>query len=115
MDLTYRLYDYGRPRELHLDEAVAVARPEPFTRSETPRPLGAGRTALCAGEKLRLERFRGPGEYALPEAAWLAPLAGTAAVDGEDMKAGSVWMTDAAAKLELGHGADVVAAFAEPA
>jgi len=24
-DVTYRLYDYGRPRELHLDKAVAVA------------------------------------------------------------------------------------------
>ena len=24
-DVTYRLYDYGRPRELHLDDAVAVA------------------------------------------------------------------------------------------
>jgi mannose-6-phosphate isomerase len=29
-DLTYRLYDYGRPRELHLDDGVAVSRPEPF-------------------------------------------------------------------------------------
>ena len=26
IDLTYRLYDYGRPRELHLDEGLAVAR-----------------------------------------------------------------------------------------
>lgn len=25
MDVTYRLYDYGRPRELHLDDGVAVA------------------------------------------------------------------------------------------
>ncbi|MFL6777452.1 MAG: class I mannose-6-phosphate isomerase [Sphingomicrobium sp.] len=29
VDLTYRLFDYGRPRELHLDEAEAVIRPEP--------------------------------------------------------------------------------------
>ena len=30
-DITYRLYDYGRPRELHLDKAIAVAdlRPHP--------------------------------------------------------------------------------------
>jgi mannose-6-phosphate isomerase len=27
VDLTYRLYDYGRPRELHLDEAADVVRP----------------------------------------------------------------------------------------
>ena len=29
-DVTYRLYDYGRPRELHLDEGIAVARAEPY-------------------------------------------------------------------------------------
>lgn len=29
-DVTYRLYDYGRPRELHLDDGVDVSRPEPF-------------------------------------------------------------------------------------
>ena len=29
VDLTYRLYDYGRPRELHLDEAADVVRPKP--------------------------------------------------------------------------------------
>lgn len=29
-DITYRLYDYGRPRELHLDKGIAVARGEVF-------------------------------------------------------------------------------------
>lgn len=29
IDLTYRLYDYGRPRELHLAEGLAVARGRP--------------------------------------------------------------------------------------
>ena len=29
-DVTYRLYDYGRPRELHLDDGVAVASPRPY-------------------------------------------------------------------------------------
>ncbi len=27
-DITYRLYDYGRPRELHLDQGIVVARGE---------------------------------------------------------------------------------------
>src|SRR3546814_15446680 len=27
VDCTYRLYDYGRPRELHLDEGLKVANP----------------------------------------------------------------------------------------
>jgi len=34
-DITYRLYDYGRPRELHLDKALQVA----FTGATDPRPL----------------------------------------------------------------------------
>ena len=29
-DVTYRLYDYGRPRELHLDDAVTVALRTPY-------------------------------------------------------------------------------------
>lgn len=29
-DVTYRVYDYGRPRELHLDDGVAVARAERY-------------------------------------------------------------------------------------
>lgn len=29
-DITYRLYDYGRPRELHLDAAMQVAHAEPY-------------------------------------------------------------------------------------
>lgn len=32
-DITYRLYDYGRPRELHLDDGAAVARAEPYDES----------------------------------------------------------------------------------
>lgn len=34
-DTTYRLYDYGRPRELHLDKAVQVA----FTEASSPTSL----------------------------------------------------------------------------
>src|SRR3712207_3607652 len=33
-DVTYRLYDYGRPRELNLDDGVAVALTGPY---EDPR------------------------------------------------------------------------------
>src|SRR5206468_6535686 len=32
-DVTYRLYDYGRPRELHLDQAISVARSAPYPAS----------------------------------------------------------------------------------
>jgi mannose-6-phosphate isomerase len=36
-DVTYRLHDYGRPRELHLEKGLAVARTEPYDgRREYP-------------------------------------------------------------------------------
>jgi mannose-6-phosphate isomerase len=34
-DITYRLYDYGRPRELHLDKAVQVS----FTEASSPKSV----------------------------------------------------------------------------
>lgn len=30
VDVTYRLYDYGRPRELHLDDGIAACKAEPY-------------------------------------------------------------------------------------
>jgi mannose-6-phosphate isomerase len=112
VDLTYRLYDYGRPRELHLDKAVAAARPEPFRGEQEPHMLGDGRTLLCAGDGLRLEHCSGPGRFELKGAAWIVPLRGSAALDGEAIEPGSVWMTDAAAALALGEEAEALVAFA---
>ena len=36
-DITYRLYDYGRPRELHLDDGVAAADARPYTDARATR------------------------------------------------------------------------------
>ena len=35
-DVTYRLYDYGRPRELHLDQALAVSHRGPHPARQNP-------------------------------------------------------------------------------
>ena len=59
-DITYRIHDFGRGRELHLDKALAVAKVEP---APTPRPVvepvsfaGVG-TQLCATPDFRVRRF----------------------------------------------------------
>src|SRR3546814_12109156 len=36
VDVTYRLYDYGRPRELHLEDGMVASKAEPY-RSEESR------------------------------------------------------------------------------
>jgi len=41
-DVTYRLYDYGRPRELHLDHSLAVANLEAFDARTVDLPVKCG-------------------------------------------------------------------------
>jgi mannose-6-phosphate isomerase len=115
VDLTYRLYDYGRPRELHLDEGVAVSNPVPYVASYVPREIAPGRMILAEGSKLVLERWSAGGEGALDAAAdrpvWLIPLVGEGAVDGAALRAGEVWLADGPATLAFQPGGDMLVAY----
>ena len=79
VDLTYRLYDYGSDRELHLDDGLAVADPNPITPQPIIGEVSEGRTILCEGPKFVLERWAGGDrDIVLPEGVtgWLTPLKG---------------------------------------
>jgi mannose-6-phosphate isomerase len=57
-DITYRLYDYGRPRELHLEQGIAVARGmphDPHLRRHVPE----GDVSLVDGPYFRLDQIEG--------------------------------------------------------
>lgn len=112
-DTTYRLYDYGRPRELHLDEGVAVAR-----LGEHPAELrrglpAAGAQVLCEGPPFRLERIDGA-----PDADCLGrfgerpvlviPVDGHAAIAGEAVAAGQCALAPSLAQVS-GEGSLLVA------
>jgi mannose-6-phosphate isomerase len=56
-DATFRLFDYGRRRELHEDRAVAVSNAGPVQTQSGPRFLTAARTALIASRHFVLERI----------------------------------------------------------
>lgn len=56
-DATFRLFDYGRKRELHEDSAVAVSDAGPIQAQAGPRRLTAVRTALVASPHFVLERI----------------------------------------------------------
>jgi len=56
-DTTFRLFDYGRQRELHEDDAVAVSDAGPVQAQAGPRRLTAARTALVASPHFVLERI----------------------------------------------------------
>jgi len=56
-DITYRLYDYGRPRELHLDQGIAVAQGTPYDMQRLHRRIDAGASAMLVdGPYFRLEQ-----------------------------------------------------------
>ncbi len=59
-DVTYRLYDYGRPRELHLDEAIAVAEGKAHPQRLRMHLPDSGNVTLVEGPHFRLDRFDGP-------------------------------------------------------
>jgi mannose-6-phosphate isomerase len=53
-DVTYRLYDYGRPRELHLDDGVAVAAARRFDEALIQHLWGTEQRTLVDGPHFTL-------------------------------------------------------------
>jgi mannose-6-phosphate isomerase len=56
-DATFRLFDYGRQRELHEDKAVAVSDAGPVQIQSGPRRLSTERMLLTASPYFVLERI----------------------------------------------------------
>jgi mannose-6-phosphate isomerase len=55
-DITYRLYDYGRPRELHVDAGLAVSKSNTRAGLIAPEPH-AGFTRLVTSDYFLVDRF----------------------------------------------------------
>lgn len=91
-DTTFRLYDYGRPRELHLERALAVADGSPYPPKHRSSVAERG-TALVDGAYFRLDRIEGAPDAATlasyPGALLVLPLSGEVrAENGETAAAG---------------------------
>lgn len=92
-DITYRLYDYGRPRELHLDESIAVAKGVRYSETLHRKVADQVPQMLVDGPVFRLdqvvglpacavaERYRGP--------VLVIPRSDNATIAGEAIKPGS--------------------------
>ncbi len=115
VDLTYRLYDYGRPRELHLDAGLAVSDPVPFVDPPIVGEIAPGRAILCEGGKFVLERWswNDARTIALPAEipGWLVPVSGGGRIDGVPFAAGECWMVDGTIELAPDPGSDVLFAY----
>jgi len=106
-DITYRLYDYGRPRELHLDEALAVAKLEPYDTKFRKRIAPAGSQLLVEGPHFELHYINvSAGEEALKaggQPALILPLEGSVSVGGEAVQPGQCALLDGE-ELNFGGG-----------
>ncbi|HVF95259.1 MAG TPA: class I mannose-6-phosphate isomerase [Sphingomonas sp.] len=113
-ETTYRLYDYGSERELHLKDGVDVATLDPYRAITSPGPVDDRRTILVEGPKFVLERWSGGTHaVALPEGrtAWLVPIAGSGEVAGVPFAAGECVTVTGTETVTTSADADVLCAY----
>jgi len=90
-DVTYRLYDYGRGRELHLDHALAVSHLEPYDpRAEATEGL----LVACDYFTTSLIRVRGRSELPGRAGQFVVVIGGKGHVAGESARAGDAWFAE---------------------
>ncbi|WP_260705045.1 type I phosphomannose isomerase catalytic subunit [Edaphobacter flagellatus] len=98
-DVTYRLYDYGRPRELHLEQGLKVIRPKTEAGKVAPRQMD-GFTRLIEKKYFTVDRFDLGEMEERP-----ITLAGPACLVGIK---GNVWVITPGEEIELEPGKAVV-------
>ncbi len=92
-DLTYRMYDYGRPRELHIEKSLEATRLETRAGKVAPKQL-ADRTVLVDADYFCVERIRVEGSRSsaslrgagAPELAYLFAAEGRGRIAGPDFE-----------------------------
>lgn len=109
VDCTYRLYDYGRPRELHLEAGLAVSETAPRPDPRDGRVAANDNRLLVDGPHFRLLHLSGPDAAALlPQHRGdftFTPLSQGCSIAGEEVKLGECVATDRAGDITLVAGA----------
>jgi mannose-6-phosphate isomerase len=98
-DVTYRLYDYGRPRELHLDEGMAVSQPEPYPEVLAQHLSGDEERTIVDGPQFILVQTR--QDMLQDRRRWVMPLDGTARSGSDIAAAGEVLLVEPEESVEF--------------
>src|ERR1019366_2283015 len=106
-DATFRLFDYGRTRELHEDSAVAVSDAGPLQTQAGARRLTAVRTALVASPHFVLERIDLPANSSwvlnAERETWILVIEGRATIGSIGASVGDAVFAEAdRAEIEVG-------------
>jgi mannose-6-phosphate isomerase len=98
-DITYRLYDYGRPRELHLEHGVKVSDLGPHHYRVEPLTLAPGREEIVACDYFRIEKLTIADSFSIrggaPYYMLLTCLKGSGQIAGETYNPGASWLVPA--------------------
>jgi len=109
VDCTYRLYDYGRPRELHLEAGLAVSETAPRPDPRDGRVAANDNRLLVDGPHFRLLHLSGSdAAELLPQHGadfTFTPLSPGCSISGEEVKLGECVATDRADGIALAPGA----------
>jgi mannose-6-phosphate isomerase len=97
--LTYRLYDYGRPRELHLDESVAVSRREPYPGRLATHVDECENRALVDGPQFTLVHAH--SDCLEDRTRWVLPLSGSISCGGERAGSGECLLAAAGEPVQV--------------
>jgi mannose-6-phosphate isomerase len=108
-DATFRLFDYGRKRELHVDHAVAAATPGPAKRQTAPVHFSDARSLLVVDPHFVLERLDlkagSNWNFGAERETWFFVLSGSARIGslGVSMASG-VFIEGEAVRIDVGPG-----------
>jgi mannose-6-phosphate isomerase len=109
-DTTYRLYDYGRPRELHLDDGVDVADGGSYPDECASHVKDGEQRVLVNGPHFTL-LYAGDGraDALANRERWVIPISGTFTCDGEQAGPGECLLIEPGVQVS-GDGSFLLAA-----
>lgn len=114
-DVTYRLFDYGRPRELHLEDGMAVSRLEPYGLACIEAPLGSDLRLIAdtdAPFTLDLVHWQDDRSMTVPDGhqMWFTPIAGSGTVNDVAWKQGDCLLLSGDCAITLDGPASILLA-----
>jgi mannose-6-phosphate isomerase len=107
-DVTYRLYDYGRPRELHLDDALAVSNRVSYPQNLSSQFGENVDAILVDGPLFNVIRSSQTGKMlsaVSDRRRWVMPLKGCVRAHGDIASAAECILVDAGVDLDLSDDA----------
>ena len=100
VDVTYRVYDYDRPRELHLEDAVEVAKPDPYPDEDLAQRLSDADTQTL-GDGRQFILIHTNRDMLPDRRRWIIPLEGEVSAEGGACRPGDCLLLDAGARVEV--------------